>query len=262
MGAGGPSGGSPGWPGLLGSEWCCPGSGRLAEGLPGATVFIPTVDQAPVVAAQSRERAQIRDSGSPPRERHLGVGCGSGGTWAQVSCVSAAGPQRVCQVQDVPCLGPHSLFSSLLSGLANHGQTRHMVRGRAPVLHTRTHVCSHSSRGPSGEAPPALPGTAREHLGGPVGPEEGQAAGLHGPRRAPSPPGVAKPPCSPLGPPPRAFWVPTWRPRADPWRLPTAGTKPEPAAQWEGVPHQGAADPGGLPAPRQAAADELDRRPR
>lgn len=40
------------------------------------------------------------------------------------------------------------------------------------------------------------------------------------------------------------------------------GTKPEPPAQREAAPHQGAPPARGLPAPRQAAQDELDRRPR
>lgn len=48
-------------------------------------------------------------------------------------------------------------------------------------------------------------------------------------------------------------------PWGPPSRLPpAAGTKPEPPAQREVLPHQSAADPRGLAAPRQAAADELD----
>lgn len=211
----------------------------------------------PVKGASSDPRLQVPTQRAPPGcglwlwgdlgPGLLRLGCGSSAS------VSSAG--RALPRTSQPVLLPLVRFGESRTDQA-HGERE----GPRPP-HSYTRVFPQLPRA-FGGGPPALPGTAREHLGGPVGPEEGQAAGLHGPRRAPSPPGVAKPPCSPLGPPPRAFWVPTWRPRADPWRLPTAGTKPEPAAQREGVPHQGAADPGGLPAPRQAAADELDRRPR
>ena len=164
-GAGGPSGGSPGWPGLLGSEWCCPGSGRLAEGLPGATVFIPSVDQAPVVAAQSRERAQIRDSWSPPgappgcglrlwgdlAPGSLLLGCGSS---ASVLSAGHALP-RTSQ----PALLPLVRFGESRTDQA-HGERE----GPRPP-HACTHVCSHSSHGPLGQAPqpcPALPGSIWE----------------------------------------------------------------------------------------------------
>lgn len=132
----------------------------------------------------------------------------------------------------------------LLSGLANHGQTRHMVRGWAPP-HTCARVCS--------QLPWALGG-------GPAGPVEGQAAACPRPSERPHPLGVLG--CRAICQ--AALWgllgcnVQHGGPRAAPVPSLAAGTKPEPPAQREVVPHQSAPDPGGLPAPCQAAADELD----
>lgn len=134
--------------------------------------------------------------------------------WLQVSCPLAA--------------GPHVLFLPL-SGLANHGQTRHMVRGRASG--TSPHTCAQDGR--SRTAPLAAGVEA-----GPVcllpcfGVQPGVKGAARSPRGAPLTPPLA------------------------------TGTKPEPSAQWEVLPHQSAPDPRGLPAPRQATEDELDRRPR
>ena len=71
------------------------------------------------------------------------------------------------------CLqGASRWSSSLLSGLANHGQTRHMVSTRALFS---THLHTHAPVGLFREAP-ACQGLW-EHLGGPWGPEGRQVLG-------------------------------------------------------------------------------------
>lgn len=163
--------------------------------------------------------------------------------WALGTRVGAA---HAC-VASRPVLLPPVRFGEPRTDQA-HGERE------GPVLHTLAHT---RSVGLSREAPsPArrcgsiwkAPGDLRR----------GRCPGLHGvfvALRAPLPP-------LPLGRPPWGFWVLRGGPELPSQACPTAGTKPEPPAQREGVPHQGAPHPGGLAAPRQAAADELDRRPR
>lgn len=252
---------SPVRPGLPGSVQRCLRRGRLAEGVlvarclqQGSALLGYRVNHAPSVSAPSggwpacqgagcRTRGSGPSASSPRRCRsywpgqrwsseprqpwdHLGAAWAGPGpgqaeaavtSWLQVSRPLAAGPH-------VP------LF--LLSGLANHGQTRHMVRGRAVTRRARQDpypcTCAHT--------PFACTQLPRQ---------SGRRPRWPGPRASCWVSGAA---CSPRG-------VPLMPP-------PAAGTKPKPPAQREVLPHQSAPDPGGLPAPRQAAEDELDRRPR
>lgn len=125
---------------------------------------------------------------------------------------------------------------------------------KGPVLHTLAHTCS-SGPLPGGPSLPGAVGASGRPLGTRGAAGVGVFMGSLWLSRAPRP-------TLPLGWPPWGFWALRGGPEFPSQACPTAGTKPEPPAQWEGVPHQGAPHPGGLAAPRQAAADELDRRPR
>lgn len=192
-------------------------------------------------------RPTAAEAPSSPRPC-LGVGCGLGwGMDPGISCLPE-GPQLACGFRTCPAPGL-TFCPPLLSGLANHGQTRHMVRGWAPP-HTCAHACAHIAPLGFGRRPSGTYG--------------GAGSGLPSALRAPPPPQGFGVRCHLPGSSlvvPRVQYA-AWRPQGSPLMPPlAAGTKPEPPAQWEVVPHQSAPDPGGLPAPCQAAADELDRRP-